>query len=426
MIALDLPQPLLWALRWLLFLGPLAVALYLGLRVRHDRRTLIGCLFAFLYGLGLIFATHSLAIAVGWWHYGGTVLMLNGIPADIWIGGAILFGPVLYLAFPSTAPFWLTLPIVVLLHGTLFSSLRPLVYGGQDWFAGVALVFAVAHIPAIYLARWTSKDQNLAYRVTLLAIGYGFLAFMVLPALIMHAMGERLDLTSRPLPLIAACMVLIGIFFVIGFSAVQLFAVHGKGTPIPLDPTKRLVRTGLFAYVTNPMQLVSAATWILMGIALGSIWVASSAVMAWIFVVGMVRWHHRHDLLKRFPDGWPEYRAHVPEWIPRWRPWVPFPSKLLFDPGNGSHQRFIRWLGARECIGLIFSPVANSPLTFIEASEDVTFTGLSAAAKALNHINFAWAVFAAALLLIALPCQSIASRFRRRMSAPRLETDTAS
>jgi protocatechuate 3,4-dioxygenase beta subunit len=57
----------------------------------------------------------------------------------------------------------------------------------------------------MYLARWTSEDRNLAYRATLLAVGYGFLAFMVLPALIVHAMGETFTLASRPIWLVAAC-----------------------------------------------------------------------------------------------------------------------------------------------------------------------------------------------------------------------------
>jgi hypothetical protein len=44
MIAIDLPEPLLWTLRWLLFLGPFAAAVYLGVKKHHDRRTLVGCL----------------------------------------------------------------------------------------------------------------------------------------------------------------------------------------------------------------------------------------------------------------------------------------------------------------------------------------------------------------------------------------------
>ena len=351
MIALGLAEPFLWALRWGLFLGPLTVFLWLARTVRHEPRVLVGCLFAFLYGLGLIFATHLLAIWMGWWHYGGDVLKLEGIPADIWFGGALLFGPVLYLCFPKIAPFWLALPVVICMHGLFFASLPPLVYPGPGWFGGVLLVFVVAHIPAIYLARWTAEDRRLAWRAALLAFGYGFLAFLVLPAVIMHAMGEDWHLSARPPWLLATCAAVLGVVFALGLTAVQNFVLYGEGTPIPLDPTKRLVRSGVFAYVTNPMQLSTAAAWVVMGVALGSVWVASAALMAWVFVVGMVRWHHRHDLLARFPEGWPEYRANVPEWLPRWRPWVPEPAMLTFDPNSVWQARFAGWI-ARAGVGL--------------------------------------------------------------------------
>lgn len=412
MIAMDLPEPLLWALRWALFLGPMAAAIYLAMRYRHDPRTLVGCLFAFLYGLGLIFASHVVAIAMGWWHYGGDVLMLGGIPADIWIGGALLFGPVMYLAFPSMAPFWLAVPVIVCLHGMFFSSLRPLVYAGDHWFAGVIVVFAVAHIPAMYLARWTSADRNLPLRAALLAIGYGFLAFMVLPALIMRAMEETVSL-DRPLWLVVGCAVLIAPMFVMGLSAVQLFVIHGEGTPIPLDPTRRLVRCGIFSYVTNPMQITSAVTWVLLGIALGSIWVASAALMAWVFVAGMVRWHHRNDLLKRFPADWLVYRAHVPEWIPAWRPWLPTPSRLIYDPSSPWQGCLANALGKLNVRSLVLEPAPNAVLTYISADNESSFTNIAAAAKALDHTNLAGALLGAAILLVVLPFDYVVARCKR-------------
>lgn len=145
MIELSLPVWLLWLLRWGLFLGPLAATLALGYRRRRDQRLVIGGLFAFLYGLGTIFVTHELAAHLGWWRYGGATLMFRDIPADIWIGGALLFGPVLSLAFPRTSPLVLLMPIVLGLHGMLFLSLPPLLYPGSNWFFGVLFVFVAAH-----------------------------------------------------------------------------------------------------------------------------------------------------------------------------------------------------------------------------------------------------------------------------------------
>ena len=71
------------------------LVLTLLLRRRHERRVLIGACFAFLFQFGVMFALHVLAIGLGWWWwcYGGTALKLLGFPADIWLGGAILWGP---------------------------------------------------------------------------------------------------------------------------------------------------------------------------------------------------------------------------------------------------------------------------------------------------------------------------------------------
>ena len=410
MIALDLPTSLLWTLRWFLFLGPLAAFGVLARPVRHDRRRLVACLFAFLYGLGLIFATHVLASAVGWWRYGGDVLMLQGIPADIWLGGALLFGPVLYLAFPKTGPLWIILPIIVCLHGLFFASLPPLVYPGPCWFVGVVFVFAVAHVPSLYLARWTAEDRRLPERATLLAIGYGFLAFGVLPCLILQATGGTWNLQTRPIWLVALCVTLLAPLFVLGLTAVQLFVVYGGGTPIPLDPTKRLVRAGVFAYVSNPMQLSSAASWVVIGIALGSAWIAAAALMAWVFVFGMVRWHHRHDLMLRFPEGWPKYRAHVPEWIPLWRPWFAVTARLTIDPSRISHRRLRDWMLKAGAVGLTVEDAPGASLKYTDGH--IHLEGRLAALKALEHVNLACAMVSATSLLVALPLAELLRRNR--------------
>lgn len=42
MIDIDLPHEWLWALRWALFLGPLAAVLLLGARHRHEPRVIVG------------------------------------------------------------------------------------------------------------------------------------------------------------------------------------------------------------------------------------------------------------------------------------------------------------------------------------------------------------------------------------------------
>jgi len=219
----------------------------------------------------------------------------------------------------------------------------------------------------------------------------------------MTAMGGSWGLSELSLWRLAMGLPCLGMCFVIGLTAVQMFVVHGDGTPIPLDPTKRLVRTGIYAYLVNPMQLCSALTWIVTGFIIGNIWVASAALMAWVFVMGMVRWHHRHDLLKRFPEGWPEYRLHVSEWRPRWRPWIKSPSSLTYDAGNSRHAKFVKFLKRRDAIGLKFLSQEGADLTYQEPNETQSFKGLCALAKAVNHVNLFWCLIGAAILIFTLP-----------------------
>ena len=79
-------------MRWALLLGPVCLVLMM-VRLRHlSHRTQIAGLFAFLYGVAMVFVTHSFAIWMGWWSYGWDALMVNALPADIILGGAVLFG----------------------------------------------------------------------------------------------------------------------------------------------------------------------------------------------------------------------------------------------------------------------------------------------------------------------------------------------
>jgi protein-S-isoprenylcysteine O-methyltransferase Ste14 len=388
------PEPVLWALRWALFLGPLFAAAWL-LRREASQRRRVGALFATLYGVGTIFVAHQVALAAGWWRYGGDALMLAGMPFDLLLGGALLFGPVLFLAAPRANPFLLCGLILTCLHLPLFSSLRPFVETGESWLVGVIFVFLVAHVPALVLAQWTAEDRRLGPRVALLAFGYGWLAFGLLPTLIMRAMGGSWgDLPGSPWQLALAVTVAAPLLLM-GVTGAQLFAVRGGGTPIPLDPTVRLVQSGIYAYIRNPMQTCTAAVWIVLGAALGNVWIAAAAGMALVFVLGMVRWHHRHDLLERFPEGWTAYKDAVPEWWPRWRPWVPVPARLEYSADVPWQRRAMAWLAPRAT-GLEIRRAEG--LRYLDGTHAAT--GPAALAWALGHVNLATALLGASLLLV--------------------------
>ncbi|MFA0813103.1 methyltransferase family protein [Microbulbifer epialgicus] len=340
MINIDIHSDLLVILRAALFLLPLFCTFYFAWRHKSDNRILVGSLFSFLYSIALLLPAHAMAVRLGAWHYGSETLILLGMPVDLWFAGSFLFGPATFLVFPKLNPLIFT-AIFIAIQALFFNSLDPLVIAGNYWLLGVTLIFLLVHTPAMYLAKWTRYDINLPQRATLLAIAYGSLAFFIVPTLIMHAMGGSWDIGQRSAAEIVAVISSLLPCIIIGLSAVHMFVIFGEGTPIPLDKTKHLVNSGLYSYITNPMQLCTAISWIVIGVFLQNFFVALAAGMAGVFVAGLVRWHHRNDLLVRFPKGWPEYKTNVPEWLPRWKPWIKEKSILYWNTESISQSIYI-------------------------------------------------------------------------------------
>jgi protein-S-isoprenylcysteine O-methyltransferase Ste14 len=104
-------------------------------------------------------------------------------------------------------------------------------------------------------------------------------------------------------------------------SAVTLFMKLGKGTPAPWDPPKRLVIQGPYRYVRNPM--ITGALLMLLAEA---ILFQSLPIATWmtVFFIGNAIYFpliEEKGLEKRFGDEYRNYKAHVPRWLPRIRPW---------------------------------------------------------------------------------------------------------
>ena len=152
----------------------------------------------------------------------------------------------------------------------------------------------------------------------LLAIGLlpGVVAGVV-PALLVD------ELASWPLIVLGGALLALGLALIV--QTVALFATVGKGTLAPWDPTARLVVRGPYRRVRNPM--ISGVLCVLLGEAL---LFGSPAVLAWfaiVFAVNAVYFPlvEEPGLRRRFGAEYEAYRAAVPRWLPRLRPWQPAP-----------------------------------------------------------------------------------------------------
>jgi protein-S-isoprenylcysteine O-methyltransferase Ste14 len=98
------------------------------------------------------------------------------------------------------------------------------------------------------------------------------------------------------------------------------FAREGRGTPAPVAPPRRLVMTGLYRHVRNPMYVGVVAVILGQSLLLGSLRLLEYGVLVWVcfhlFVVG----YEEPKLRRSFGAEYEKFCIQVPRWIPRLRP----------------------------------------------------------------------------------------------------------
>ncbi|MCY3774129.1 MAG: isoprenylcysteine carboxylmethyltransferase family protein [Gemmatimonadetes bacterium] len=100
-----------------------------------------------------------------------------------------------------------------------------------------------------------------------------------------------------------------------------LFDRIGKGTPAPWAPPKKLVVLGPYRHVRNPMNsgmlLMIGAEALLFGSWHLAVWACVFFAVCAIYFPC----YEEPGLERRFGDAYRQYKANVPRWIPRLRPW---------------------------------------------------------------------------------------------------------
>src|SRR5581483_3709446 len=111
--------------------------------------------------------------------------------------------------------------------------------------------------------------------------------------------------------------------FAVALRCIWDFGWSGHGTPVPIIPPTRLVVTGFYRYVRNPMYVGFAVGWIGLWILFGR------ANLTAIIVVLMVAFgvhlfvvlYEEPTLRTKFGEQYEEYTRNVSRWWPRLRPW---------------------------------------------------------------------------------------------------------
>jgi len=150
------------------------------------------------------------------------------------------------------------------------------------------------------------------------------LFFLVAPGVVVGAVPwwiTRWEL--RPSPM--AVRVLGGLLLVVTLpvlvSAFVRFARDGLGTPAPVAPTERLVVSGAYRYVRNPMYLAVIGAIVGQALLLGQTVLLGYSALVVVLTVSFVRLYEEPVLQQRFGEAYAAYRRAVPGWFPRLHPW---------------------------------------------------------------------------------------------------------
>ncbi|BBH67699.1 hypothetical protein ACTI_43840 [Actinoplanes sp. OR16] len=371
--------------RYLSLLIPVA-ALLVAARRERERA---GAALAFIASATGLAVLHEIATAAGWWTFATVDGAYHGFPIDLWLGWAVLWGPVPVL-LRRLLPLPVALGLLLWIDAIAMPALDPLLRLGPHWLLGEALGLIAVALPAQLLGRWTATRSRLMARVLLQVGLFGVLLLWLIPSVAFTLGDGSWDrLLDAPLFLLGQLAFLLA---VPALAAVREFALRGGGTPFPWDPPVRLVTTGVYAYLANPMQLSAISLLLLMAAAARSLSLAVAAIIAGAFAGGLAAASEHHDLLARYEGQYRSYRAQVRDWWPRTRPSTRTPgsARLWLDDDCGPCSGVRDLLLRSSPVGLTILPASSfdGPVLWrarYEADDGHVASGVAAVARGLGH-----------------------------------------
>ena len=380
--------------------GPLAGAALLAGWVRPGRRLATGLLFALAWNAALLPWLDALARAAGLWEYRPSPHALGGMPLALyfgWILGWGLFAPLLARALGDRI--WIAALLLVAIDLRAMPEMTPVLVLHPGWIWGELAVVALLLLPSLWLARWTERRERTGLRCAMLVPAFGGV-FLGLPLLVIGGNHTGILDLWNVLPPVSQALFLTGAFAfsVPGLAAVRDLARTGDGTPVPLDPPRRLVTHGIYAFVRNPMQLSMTLLLLLESLFLRNPWPLVLAAVGVVYSEGFARWSENEDMRRRFGPAWTRYHGSVRPWIPGWTPRIGEECELFLDGDCGSCAEVARWFQNRTPFKLRLINASEWPgpplrrVTWHHPASGRTESGVSAIAMALQHLSLPWAV----------------------------------
>jgi len=397
------------AIRFLGLYVPVIVTFLVVFLRPQKQRTFPAAIMGFVWALPSLLAVQLLNLQFGWWKFNAAGGLFRGMPVDVYLGWAVLWGILPILSLGEVGMAW----VLVVFFGLdliFMPACFPVIVLNHHWLVGEFVALGVVLVPAQLFARWTVKDRKLKARAVFHVLAAGGIFLFLIPEVVFAVRPGHgwAALFCEPAWLRNLELQAVALLGIIGISAVQEFAIRGKGTPIPYDPPKQIVVSGLYRYISNPMQLSCALVMTAWGCVLRNPWLAAAGIVSFLYSLGLAAWDEGEDMRTRFGETWEEYRNNVKAWIPRFEPWhMPSrsPARLYAAETCGPCSEVRRWFESQGTIALQIVAAEDHPtfdldrITYDPMDGGEIDQGVAAFARALEHINLGWAFIGAVLRL---------------------------
>lgn len=173
------------------------------------------------------------------------------------------------------------------------------------------------------LLKQASREYSPRQRAAVL-IAAGVLFVIILPIAILR-LGRRLDRFLGWAPRRRPANIILGVLmavtgWLLGVWSVYVQFTLGRGTPVPLVATQKLIVGPPYSYCRNPMALGAILAYLGLSLAAGSL--GSALVVLWgaVKLLVYIRFAEEREMVARFGEEYLAYRRRVPFLIPR-LPW---------------------------------------------------------------------------------------------------------
>lgn len=276
----------------------------------------VGLMLAVLLNIPYLLLLNILAEKMGWWTYLPSQNTYFNIPIEVLLGWSFFWGALLPYTCRAGNIF---IPVLIALIIDIWCmpQLTSVFTLGRYWLLGEITVITLCLVPSLIIFRLTASRKLVLCRALLQSYIWGGWVVFFLPSIALTIEHKSIfDIFFMPKPQIIVFLISMGISMCIGYLALFEFALRGKGTPIPFDPPVKLVATGIYSIVANPLQISTLLMLLCITITYQSRAMLIPVTCLVLYCEWFVRWHHSVDIEKRFGTQWHSYKQQVNNWIP--------------------------------------------------------------------------------------------------------------